>query len=153
MRSLGLDVGDKRIGIALSDTLGILASPLFLLEHKDNESDIASILEIVKQYQVERIIVGLPRSMNGTIGPQAEKVKAFGDLLAGQSPVPVEYRDERLTTVSAMRMLEEAGTKRVAKGKKPRYDAEAAAIILQSFLNESRPLEWPPEDNDRYLDS
>jgi putative Holliday junction resolvase len=110
-------------------------------------SDINSILEIVKQHQVECIIVGLPLLMNGTAGAQADKVKWFGDQLARQSPVPLEYRDERLTSVSARQMLEEAGNKKSGKGKKTRYDAEAAAIILQSFLNESRPLEWPPEED------
>ncbi len=147
MRSLGLDIGDKRIGVALSDPLGILASPLLVFEHKDDASDIQTVLQLVKQYQVEFIIVGLPQSMNGTIGPQAEKVKSFTEKLKQQSPIPVEYRDERLTTVSAKRLLQEAGTKRLTKGKKIEYDAAAAAIILQSFLNEARPLEYPPVDS------
>lgn len=116
-------------------------------------ADIDSILEFVKRYQVELIIIGLPRSMNGTFGIQAEKVKDFGDQLAERSPVPVEYRDERLTTVSARQLLEESGNKKAARGKKVRYDAAAAAIILQSYLNESRPLEWPSEDKDKMIDS
>ena len=149
MRSLGLDVGDRRIGVALSDALGLLASPLTVLERKNEAADIEAILQIVKENQVELIIVGLPRSMNGTIGPQAEKVKAFTQKLTEASPVPVEYRDERLTTVAAKRLLQEANTKKSSKFKKIEYDAAAAAIILQSYLNESRPLEWPPEDNDQ----
>ena len=145
MRSIGLDIGDKRIGVAISDPLGILASPLLVLEHKDDKADIAAILKIVNQYQVEHIIVGLPQSMDGSMGAQAEKVKLFAEKLKHQSPLPVEFRDERLTTVSAKQMIQEAATKKSARNRKREYDTAAAAIILQSFLNESRPLEYPPE--------
>ncbi len=144
MRSLGLDIGDKRIGIALSDPLGLLATPLQILERRGDSRDIAAILLIVEQNQVEHIIVGMPQSMDGTLGDQAEKTTEFTEKLIRQSPVPVEFRDERLTTVTAKRMLEEAGTRRPAKGKKIEYDAAAAAVILQSYLNETRPLEFPP---------
>jgi putative holliday junction resolvase len=146
MRSLGLDIGDKRIGVALSDPLGILASPLLVFEHTDDDGDIAAILQMVKKYSAEIIIVGLPQSMDGTIGSQAEKVKFFTDKLKQQSPFRVEFRDERLTTVAAKRMMEEAGSKKRPKGKKVEYDAAAAAVILQSYLNESRPLEYPPDE-------
>ena len=139
-------MGNKRIGIAISDSLGILATPLQVLERQDETSDIAAILKIVEQNRVDLIILGFPRSMNGSIGTQAEKVLSFGDQLKALSPVAVEYRDERLTTVSAKRMLEEAGAKKSVKNKKTQYDAAAAAIILQSYLNEAKPLEWPPED-------
>ena len=146
MRSLGLDIGNKRIGIALSDPLGLLATPLQILERHGDARDIAAILQIVEQNHVEHIIVGMPQSMDGTLGDQAEKTVAFTDKLMGQSQVPVEFRDERLTTVTAKRMLEEAGTRRPAKGKKIEYDAAAAAVILQSYLNETRPVEFPPEE-------
>ena len=146
MRSLGLDVGDRRIGIAISDALGVLATPLQVLERSEESADIAAILQIVKQNQVECIIVGLPRSMNGTFGPQAEKVRVFTESLNQQSPVPVEFRDERLTTVSAKSLMQEYRPQKSAKNKKISYDAAAAAIILQSYLNEKRPLEWPPEE-------
>ncbi len=146
MRSLGLDIGDRRIGVALSDPLGILATPLLVFEHQDYAHDIHTILQLIKQNQVEIIIVGLPQSMDGTIGPQAEKVKTFTEKLRAQSPVPVEFRDERLTTVAAKQLMEAAGTKKTARGRKIEYDAAAAAVILQSYLNESRPLEYPPED-------
>jgi putative holliday junction resolvase len=149
MRSLGLDLGDKRIGAALSDPLGMLASPLLVFEHQSDDADIAYISQLVKQYRVEHIIVGLPQSMDGTIGPQAEKVKKFMEKLVQQSAVPVEFRDERLTTVTAKRMLQEAGTKKANKNKRIEYDAAAAAVILQSYLNETRPLEYPPEDADQ----
>ena len=136
MRSMGLDIGDKRIGVALSDPLGILASPLTIIDRKENKLDIGAVIEIVSQQQVRKIIVGLPFSMDGSIGKQAEKTKAFIQELTNQTDVQVEYRDERLTTVSAKRLKREAGTKKT--GKKTRYDAMAAAIILQDYLDENR---------------
>jgi putative holliday junction resolvase len=143
-RSLGLDVGDRRIGVALSDPLGLLASPLLVIERRENQADIQAILQIVRQHQVEKIIVGLPQSMNGTIGAQAEKVKAFGELLRGESPVPVDFRDERLSTVSAKRLIHEAGSRKSSR-KKGEYDAAAAAIILQTYLDEDKPMEGPAD--------
>jgi putative holliday junction resolvase len=145
MRCLGLDIGNKRIGVALSDPLGILATPLRVFEHTDDKADIAVILEMVKAYQVECIIVGLPQSMDGSIGSQAEKVKAFTERLKKQSPIQVESRDERLTTVTAKRLFQEAGSKKPDKNRKGEYDSAAAAIILQSYLNEARPLEYPAD--------
>jgi putative Holliday junction resolvase len=145
LRSLGLDIGDKRIGVALSDALGILASPLLVFEHTNDQTDITTILDIVSKYSVKCIIVGIPRSLNGTLGLQAEKVSAFADKLIEKSPVPVQYRDERLTTVTAKNLHEESSRKKSTKTKRIEYDAMAAAVILQSFLNETRPLEYPPE--------
>lgn len=134
-RTIALDVGDRRIGVALSDPAGILASPLTIIERSTEERDIALIVGLVSQHQVERVIVGLPRAMDGTIGPQAEKVKAFTDKLISQTSVPVEFRDERLTTVSARRLMRESGGKKTRQ--KVRDDAVAAAIILQGYLDES----------------
>jgi putative holliday junction resolvase len=146
MRVLGLDVGDRRTGVALSDPLGMLASPLLVFELKNEAEDIAFIFKLVEQHKVEKIIIGLPQSMDGTIGSQAEKVKIFGEKLRQTCPVPIEYRDERLTTVTAKRMLMESGNKKYSKNKRVDYDAAAAAVILQSYLNEARPLEYPSED-------
>ena len=131
MRSLGLDIGDKRIGVALSDPQGILASPLTIINRRDDRADIEAIVNIVSQNQVGRIIVGLPLSMDGTIGVQAEKVKAFTQQLSNHTEVPVEFRDERLTTVSAKRLMQT-----VRKTRKTRDDAVAAALILQGYLDE-----------------
>ena len=144
-RSLGLDVGDKRIGVALSDPLGMLARPLLVIERRENEADIGAILQIAGQYQVEKIIIGLPQSMDGSFGAQAEKVRAFGELLRSESQVPVEFRDERLSTVSARRMIHEAGSRKPSrkKGEKGEYDAAAAAIILQTYLDESNIMKRP----------
>jgi putative Holliday junction resolvase len=134
MRSLGLDIGDKRIGVALSDPEGILASPFTIINRTDDAADIEAISDIVNQQQVQQIIVGLPRSMDGSIGKQAEKVETFTQKLSGNTEVPVEFRDERLTTVSARRLRQSAGRKKT--GKKTRDDAVAAALILQTYLDE-----------------
>ena len=130
-RSLGLDIGDKRIGVALSDPQGILASPLTIINCQNEAADIETIIDIVNQHQVGRVIVGLPRSMNGSLGKQAEKVMAFVRSLGKQTIIPIEFRDERLSTVSARRLMRET------KKKKVRHDdAIAAALILQAYLDE-----------------
>ena len=133
-RSLGLDVGDKRIGVALSDPEGILASPFATINRWDETADVEAIIGIVSQKGVAQIIVGLPRSMDGSIGRQAEKVKAFTQELRNHTKVPVEFRDERLSTVSAKRLMQEVNTKKTRE--KARHDAIAAAIILQGYLEE-----------------
>ena len=145
MRSLGLDIGDKRIGLALSDPLGILATPLDVFERIEDTAVIAQILGVVARDRVELIIAGMPQSMDGSLGMQAEKVQVFVEKLRQASPVPVEYRDERLTTVEAKRMIEQGRAKKFSRSKKGEFDAAAAAVILQSYLNEKRPLEYPPE--------
>ena len=131
MRSLGLDIGDKWIGVALGGPQGILASPLTIINRTDDPTGIEAIVAIVNQNQVGRIIVGLPLSMDGSIGEQAEKVKAFTRELSDHTEVPVEFRDERLTTVEAKRLMHD-----VKKKKRARDDAVAAAIILQNYLDE-----------------
>jgi putative Holliday junction resolvase len=133
-RVLGLDVGERRIGLALSDSGGILASPLTIIEHSTEQQDIAAILTIVKERGAERIVVGLPRLMNGDIGPQAQKVQAFAEAMHAVTQIPIEYRDERLTTVEAQRLKQETGSRR--KNRNIRYDAMAAAVILQDYLEE-----------------
>jgi len=134
-RSLGLDIGDKRIGVALSDPQGILASPLTIINHRDDQADIEAIINIVSQNQVGQIIVGLPLSMSGSVGKQAEKVKAFIRELCNHTEVPVDFRDERLTTASAKRLM-----RTVRKpDRKTRHDAVAAALILQGYLDEAHP--------------
>jgi len=136
MRSLGLDVGDRRIGVALSDPEGILASTFSVIERKDDSLAIKAIIDVVNQKEVGQIIVGLPRSLDGSLGWQVEKVKQFIRRLRRHTKVKMDYRDERLTTVMARRL------RRVSGGKKGRGkggdDAQAAAIILQSYLDESQ---------------
>jgi len=134
MRSLGLDVGDRRIGVALSDPEGILASTFSVIERKDDSLAIKAIVDIIEQKEVGQIIVGLPRSLDGSLGWQVTKVKNFVQRLRRYTKVPVDYRDERLTTVMVRRL------RRVSGGKKGRTsdDAQAAALILQSYLDESQ---------------
>lgn len=133
-RILGLDVGDKRIGLALSDPGGILASPLTIIERTVESEDIEVILKIISKQEVERIIIGLPKLMSGAIGQQAEKVHTFTETLRSNTSIPIELRDERLTTVTAVRLKEETSKRK--KNRRIRYDAMAAAVILQEYLNE-----------------
>jgi putative Holliday junction resolvase len=134
-RSLGLDIGDKRIGVALSDPGGILATPLTIINRTDDITDIESIAAIVNQNQVGRIIVGLPHSMDGSLGEQAQKVETFFKRLPERIKIPMEFRDERLTTVSARRLMHEVNTKKTRKHR-AKDDAVAAALILQGYLDE-----------------
>ncbi|MDD5127151.1 MAG: Holliday junction resolvase RuvX [Dehalococcoidales bacterium] len=131
MRSLGLDVGDKRIGVALSDPVGILATPLMIIRCVETEADLKEIVALVEKHQVGHIIVGLPLALSGGSSFQAEKVKSFTNQLRQHTGVPIEYRDERLSTVSAKRMMR--GVRQISKNG---HDAIAAALILQSYLDE-----------------
>jgi putative Holliday junction resolvase len=134
-RVLGIDVGDRRIGLALSDPGGILASPLTIIEHTTELQDIEAILKIAKEREVVRIIVGLPRLMNGDIGPQAQKVQTYIEAMRDHTQIPIEYRDERLTTVTAQRLKQETSSRKKNRNI-IRYDAMAAAVILQDYLEE-----------------
>ena len=106
MRYLGLDIGDRWIGVAVSDPSGILASPLTIIKRKQEVADLEAIGAIIEQNDIGRVIVGLPISMNGSLGRQAEKVREFTDRLRSHIEVPVEFSDERLTTVSARRLMQ-----------------------------------------------
>ncbi|HEX78709.1 MAG TPA: Holliday junction resolvase RuvX [Dehalococcoidia bacterium] len=136
MRYMGLDIGDRWIGVAISDPSGILASPLTIIKRKQEAADIEAIGDIIKQNDIGRVIVGLPRSLNGSLGRQAEKVQQFTDNLRLHILIPVEFRDERLTTVSARSLMQETVPRK--KRQKARDDAIAAAIILQGFLDEEQ---------------
>jgi putative Holliday junction resolvase len=133
MRMLGLDIGDRRIGVALSDPEGILASPLTVINRRGESFDIEAIKDIINRQQVGKVIVGLPLSLDGSLGQQAEKVKDFVRKLGEQVKIPVDFRDERLTTVFAERLARASGGKKM---KKAGHDAQAAAIILQGYLDE-----------------
>ena len=133
MRILGLDVGDKRIGVAISDPDNILATPLTTITNDDNTRAIDRILDIVNEYNIKQIIVGLPYSLNGSVGIQAEKTKAFIEGLSNRTEAVIHYRDERLSTVAAERMLREAGVKK--EKIKERRDAAAAAYVLQGYID------------------
>jgi len=130
---MGLDVGDRRIGVALSDSEQILASPLTTIVRYDDNTAIQSILNLVAKYDVQKIIVGLPYSLRGTLSAQAEKVKIFVETLSPRTKIPIEFRDERLSTVAVNRMFIESGKKK-SKQKEQR-DSAAAAYILQGYLD------------------
>lgn len=133
MRIIGLDVGDKTIGVALSDPLGWTAQGLEVIRRDNIEKDLARLDEIIQEYSVEKILVGLPKNMNATIGPQCEKVLAFVELLKERFDLPIKTWDERLSTVAAERMLIQADVSR-SKRKKV-IDKMAAAVILQGYLD------------------
>ncbi len=131
MRILGLDLGERRTGVALSDPTGFLATPLTVLQHINIEADLAAIEELVRSRGVEQVVVGLPLSLNGSVGPQARLVQRRVARLRDRLNVPIVLWDESLSTVEAKRLVHEAG-KRV---KRDRIDAAAAAVILQSYLD------------------
>ncbi len=133
-RIMGLDVGDKRIGISLSDPLRITAQGVETFNRLDTEEkDVAHIVDLVKKNDVEFIVCGLPKNMNGTIGPQAEKVMAFADKIKEACSIRIEYSDERLTTVLVERTLIEADMSRSKRRKV--VDKLAAVTILQGYLD------------------
>ena len=131
-----MDIGDRRIGVALSDTLGILATPHTIIERRDENQDIAGILDIIKKNEVGVIVAGLPLAMDGGIGQQAAKVKAFVEVLAKSTHVPIEFRDESLTTAEARRIMLTSRSKK--NRQKSRDDDVAAAVLLQAYLEEKR---------------
>jgi putative Holliday junction resolvase len=128
--------------LALSDPLGILASPLTIVKRNDDASAIEEIVDIIRKKEVGRVIAGLPLNMDGSLGMQVEKTKSFIAELSRFIDVPVEYRDERLTTVSARELIQEVRKTTRAT----RYDAAAAALILQSYLDDVSCNELPPAD-------
>ena len=133
MRTLALDVGDKRIGVAVSDMLGVLASPLTAIERASDSRAIDAILEIADEQEAGEIVAGLPISLSGGYSEQTKSVAAFVRKLEARSPVPVKTADERYSTVEAERLLSQSIPKRVrSRGE---IDAAAAAIILQSYLD------------------
>ncbi|TDF97694.1 Holliday junction resolvase RuvX [Paenibacillus piri] len=132
-RLMGLDYGDKTIGIALSDELGWTAQGLEVIRRTTAERDLGRLRDIIAQYKVEELVVGLPKNMNNTIGPRGEKCMEFARYLQETLEMPVHMWDERLTTVSAQRTLIEADVSR--KKRKQVIDKMAAALILQNYMD------------------
>lgn len=135
-RYIGLDVGDRTIGIAISDPFLLTAPSLMTIKRKSKIEDIEIINDIIKEKEVSKIIVGLPKNMNNTIGPQAKKVKTFVKELRKHTDLDIEYVDERLTTISATRVLIEQNVSR--KKRKDVIDSVAATYILQTYLDMGR---------------
>jgi putative holliday junction resolvase len=133
MRILGLDYGEKRIGVAVSDELGLTAQGLLVLERKNRRTDLATLRRVVEEYGVEKIVVGYPVRMDGTKGIQCEKVDRFARLLTEAFGLPVLLQDEFMTTKEAEEILRAAGTGR--KKMKAAVDRLAAVLILKSYLD------------------
>lgn len=132
MKILGIDFGEARIGLALSDELGMLAHPLETLRVKEGDP-LERIAEIVAREKIETIVLGMPRNMNGTYGPAAEKVKVFAESLKAKTRCAVKLWDERMTTVAAQKSLHESG--RNVKQGRAVIDQVAAQLILQGWLD------------------
>ena len=137
MRILGLDPGEKRIGIAISDPTGTLARPLQALERASRAEDFAAIAALVAEHDVALVVVGQPLSLDGTEGPQARQVARYADALAAHLPVPVVSWDERYTTAVANELLIQSRRKKARHRARAsgQIDAIAAAVILQSYLD------------------
>ena len=133
MRVLCLDIGDVRIGVAISDPLGISTNGIETHFSQGKEKDTTYFSDMAKRRGCERIVLGLPLNMDGTEGDRADLVRAFGALLEEKSGLPVDYEDERLTTIEAEEMLIEAGLSR--QERKKVIDKVAAEIILRSYLS------------------
>ena len=133
MRTLALDVGDKRIGVAVSDPMGILASPLTAIERTSDSRAIDAILEIAREQEAGEIVAGLPISLSGGYSEQTKSVAAFVRKLKACSPVPVKTEDERYSTFEAERLLSQSKPKR--ERSRGEIDAAAAAVILQAYLD------------------
>lgn len=135
LRLLGLDVGDRRIGVAVSDPTGSLATPVEVYHRKGLERDVQHVADLAEELEVGGVVVGLPKNMNGTEGPQAEKTRAFAEALQGHVPRVVLW-DERLSTVEATRRMMERGKR--GKRIREKIDEEAAALILETYLDHIR---------------
>lgn len=133
MRILGIDLGEKRIGISISDELGITAQGLPTINSANEIDNLNDIKKIIDKYEVEKIILGLPKNMNGSLGKQAKKAISFAEKLKKTFQLPVELEDERLTTNKAEKLLIEDDRSR--KKRKKVIDKMSAVIILQSFLD------------------
>jgi len=152
MRYLCLDVGQRHIGVAISDPTGTIARPLKTLTHRSRKEDFATITDLVEEHDVDAVVVGRPISLDGTIGPQAQRVDRYIEALTEHLEVPVIPWDERFSTATADEILRE--TRKEKAKRRARADGEidaiAAAVILRSYLD-SQPepparRKWPSDD-------
>ena len=131
MAIIGLDVGNKHIGVAMA--IGTVAIPIAVIKRTEEQVDLERIEALTRDYETELIVIGLPRSMDGSIGAQAELVLEFAKSLSDYIDIPIDMCDERLTTVIADRLMQESGANR--KQRKENIDAMAAAVILQAYID------------------
>jgi len=133
MRIMGLDVGKKRIGIAISDEMGWTAQGHSVLVRGKPKDDLQQLADLCAEYKIEKIVLGFPRNMNGTVGPKGEEIQEYGRELEEYLSLPLDYWDERLTTVAAQKVLLEANVSR--QKRKGVIDKLAAVNILQGYLD------------------
>ncbi|CAM3518363.1 Holliday junction resolvase RuvX [Streptococcus pluranimalium] len=136
MRIMGLDVGSKTVGVAVSDPLGFTAQGIEIIgiNEEEKEYGLERLAELISEYKVDKFVVGLPKNMNNSEGPRVEASKFYGDLIKERFGFPVDYQDERLTTVQAERMLVEQAD--ISRGKRKKViDKLAAQLILQNYLD------------------
>ncbi|MGT2829739.1 Holliday junction resolvase RuvX [Streptococcus hillyeri] len=136
MRIMGLDVGSKTVGVAISDPLGFTAQGVEIIKIDEEAGNFGfdRLGELVKEYRVDKFVVGLPKNMNNTEGPRVEASRSYGEKIAELFSLPVDYQDERLTTVQAERMLVEQAD--ISRGKRKKViDKLAAQLILQNYLD------------------
>ena len=137
MRVMGLDVGTKTIGVAVSDELGLTAQGVTTVRRKNKREDVAALQALIAEHEVGKVVVGLPLNMDSTEGARAQACRAFGEQLATATALPITYQDERLTTVAAERVLLDGGLSR--EKRKTVIDQVAASLILQGWLDAQRP--------------
>ena len=133
MRVIGLDVGTKTIGVAVSDAMGWTAQGVTTVRRTDQERDVDEIKRYIDEFEAEQVMIGLPLNMNGSEGPSAAMAREFGDQLAQAVSIPIIYRDERLSTMAAERYLLEGDVSR--KKRKQVIDKMAAVFVLQGYLD------------------
>ena len=144
-RILGIDFGDKNIGLAVSDKLQLTAQPLALYRTKGRQADQIYFKKLSAEYEIEKIVIGLPLRMNGTLGTRAEKTKVFASWLGKSLNLPVVFWDERLTTQQAFKILKEQKTRH--QRKKILKDQISASLILSSYLESMRVEADDPQNN------
>ncbi|GIV98420.1 MAG: putative pre-16S rRNA nuclease [Herpetosiphonaceae bacterium] len=147
MRVMALDVGGRRIGVAISDELRIIASPLTTIPAEPRPAALEQIVRLVEQHEVSQVVVGLPLTMRGEVGPQAQQITAFARALGKRLSVPIVFFDERFSSAEAERRMLEAGLRR--ERRKQRIDEIAAVVILQDYLESLRggmPTLLPPDE-------
>lgn len=132
-RIMGLDVGDKTIGVAVSDLLQLTAQGVTTIRRESKVKDYGTLEELIKEYDIKKVVVGLPKNMDGTIGPQAEKTIKFAEKLKNKFKIELIYEDERLTTKAAEKMLISGDVRR--DKRKTIIDKVASTYILQSYLD------------------
>lgn len=132
-RIIGLDVGDKTIGVAASDPMFLLAQPVETIKRTKVKNDINRLKELIEEYEADLLVVGLPKNMNNTIGPQSMKVMSFVDLIKKEIDIEIVYEDERMTTIQSEAVLMDMKVRR--ENRKKYIDKIAAAFILQTYLD------------------